>query len=166
LQLRCDSYREEFAKLDAENSALIEQVTGLRDNPVVLRSPRESMPDIRPSLTVHPLIGPKAGGLSPHITVGVYPTQPGQKLPRVGELWIKLDDSDANELGGGMADAAATLMSIALQCGAPGGPVWKDYGAGLEADREVSRCLSLLDYLGKWLLVRFCGHVPFVPTLE
>lgn len=181
LQLRCDSYREEFNKLDAERTALIEQIAELQAHPLVVQRPRESLPDVRASITVHPLIGPKNGGISPHITVGVYPTQPGQAAPRVGELWIKLDDSDANELGGGMADAAATMLSIALQCGAPlellaskliglrggpGGPVWKDYGAGLEADREVSRCLSLLDYLGKWLLVRFCGHTPFVPTVE
>lgn len=183
LQLRCDSYREEFAKLAAENSALVEQVAALRASPLVVKCPREPMPDVRGGGTFHPRIGDKLTGLSPHLTCNVYPDAgvTDRSQLRIGELWIKLDDKDANELGGGTADAMATMFSIAVQCGVPVellagklvairggpfGPVWKDYGNGLEPDREVDHCLSLLDYIGKWLLVHFCGYSPFVRTVE
>jgi len=112
----------------------------------------------------------------------------------VGELWIELDDSERHLVGGGFADAAATFVSVALQRGAPleelawklvglrggiGGPVWQradeppaiGYEEELKLEKlyipdpDVSRCTSVLDAIGKKLLVRYCSHDPFGPRV-
>jgi hypothetical protein len=160
---------------------LEEQVVDLLAMP---RRGREKAPSIRGGCCWHLRIGDRATGVSPHIHVNCYNDDPVPSTPlqaRVCEVWIELDDKDRHTLGGGLADAAATMLSMALQHGAPlcelaqklvglrggcGGPVWTR--ATPEAtvyvpDREVSRCTSLLDCLGKKLLVRFCGDEPYGP---
>jgi len=173
---------------DAENrasAAAIPTVTVTHD--------REKAPGIRGGTCWHLRIGDKDNGISPHIHVNCYSDPDAvtdRSRLRVCEVWIELDDRDRHTVGGGMADAAATFMSISLQChqdlealawklvglrGGPGGPVWvradppevMSYEQELAhkrtyvRDREVSSCTSLLDLLGKKLLVRFCRHDPF-----
>ena len=183
LRQRVTEYRAELESMEQRLACALDEVAHLHAEPVIVKCPREPLPDLRSGGTFHPRIGDKQTGLSPHLTVNVYQDEgvTERSQLRIGELWIKLDDKDANELGGGTADAMATMFSIAVQCsvpvcllaeklvalrGGPFGPVWKDYGNGLEPDREVDHCMSLLDYIGKWLLVHFCGHEPFVRRVE
>lgn len=172
---------------DARVAALEAEVDDLKAHPVVItRHDRERLPHTRYGWNWHMRIGDKDGGLSPHVHVNLFPDG------HLGELFIELDDGERHMIGGGWADAAATFFSICLQRGSPvrevaeklkglrggpGGAVWyrpdmpEELNYAQECarsrnyipDPDVSRCTSLLDAIGKKLLVRFCGDKPFGP---
>ena len=184
-RLRVDLYAAQalVERLTAERDTYRAAAEG---RPLERPREREKLPDTRYGWNWHMRLGDRENGLSPHVHVNLYPDG------RVGELWVELDDAERHMLTGGWADAAAMLFSVGVQWGAPvaelaqklvglrggpGGAVWwrpdtpevltyaqeqarpRDY----VPDPDVSRCLSLLDAIGKKLLVKFDGHEPFGP---
>ena len=157
---------------------LEQEVQGLRSNPVVVPRERERMPDERESVAWTLRIGGRDDGTSCTVHVGFY--QDG----RVGEVFLRFSKLERGTHGAAMADFACTMMSVALQYGAPLDELLsKMIGAadesggmtrvrvaderGVEswhADPDVPMCRSLRDYLGKKLRARFCQRPVEAPT--
>lgn len=146
----------------------------------------EKLLDERRSDTWHLRIGDKTTGISPYVHFGFYPSG------RLAEVFIDLDKTEKQQLGGGLADAAAMAFSVAVRQGAnlemmawkwigihggPCGPVWvmrdtppemnyaqaQAYAPPLKHDLEVWSCTSILDAIAKRILVRYLGKPRFCP---
>lgn len=187
-QLRAESHRIELVKVTYERDCAREAYLKLLGESEVLRADlakyraaaegkplevprqREHLPDDRESVAWDLRIGPRRGGISAVMHVGFFPDG------RVGEVFLQLDREHRHLVGGAMADAACTFVSIALQYGAPledlvgkligahddsGGITrWRPDPAVEKflADPDVPQCKSLRDYVGKKLRARFCAR--------
>lgn len=130
-------------------------------------SARERLPDERDSITHHFVIHYAPAALEGvegttelleidgYIHAGVYADG------RLGEVFIRI--AKMGEETSGTMDGLATTLSLALQCGAPleqlcskyVGTKFSPYGA--TNNPAIPRCTSLLDYLGRWLAMKFLG---------
>lgn len=110
---------------------------------------RNRLPNERNSKTIKFAIGGHEG----YATVGLY--EDGSP----GELFIKM--AKEGSIVSGFADAFATMVSMALQHGAPLETIYdKLIGTRFEPDGftgnpEFPRVSSILDYLGRWLKVHW-----------
>ena len=104
----------------------------------------------------------RINGSKVYITVGFYAEEP----PRIGEVFVSLEKTGSERRA--IMDEVARLASKLLQHGssveelaegwvgtksgsdAPSGPV--------QGDARIKMCTSVLDYVGRYLLVYFCGR--------
>lgn len=107
------------------------------------------LPDERPSLTQKISIGE----LDAYVTVGMYPDG------RPGEIFIKCDKEGS--MIKGMLHSFAIAISLGLQHGIPL-EVFSDKfkhmrfePGGFTGDKEISYAASVVDYIFKWLEMRF-----------
>ena len=161
-----------IAGRDEYNRALEVLVEGLkvelqriRSNPLVQPRQRERLPDTRESVTWTLRIGPRGSGTACTLCVGLYPDG------RVGEVFLRFSKLERGSHGASMADFGCTMMSVALQYGAPldellakmigaadesGGVTCVLIDGEWTADPDAPMCRSLRDYIGKKLRARFC----------
>lgn len=110
---------------------------------------RHRLPDSRDSIT-HKF---RVGGRSGYFTVGLYPN--GQP----GEIFVTWNKAGSCERG--LLDAWATMVSIALQSGISLEAVvskfkhWKFEPRGMTDHEKIRMCDSTLDYICKWLELKF-----------
>ena len=113
------------------------------------------LPDRRENTTHRVKIGPA----KVYVTLGFYPDDP----PTVGEIFISLEKTGSERRW--LMDEVARLASKLLQhgCsveevatgwigtkGSPCGPV--------QGDERIKSCTSVLDYVGKHLLITYAGR--------
>jgi ribonucleoside-diphosphate reductase alpha chain len=122
-----------------------------------MKREREKLPDDREGVTHHFVImsaHPDGGtyDVDGYITTGQYPDG------RLGELFVKVGKSDGSHA---MLDQWAISVSYALQYGAPlDGFLGKFVGArfepsGATKNKEIPRCTSPVDYVARYLLLRY-----------
>jgi ribonucleoside-diphosphate reductase alpha chain len=121
--------------------------------------PRRPLPDERPSIThAFDILAVPPGGFEPikskfYLNVGLY--ENGQP----GELFVTIRNDQG--MIRGLLDAMATMASIALQHGAPLDSICSKltghqfYPGGMTSNPDIPRCGSPLDYIGRYLLLRF-----------
>jgi ribonucleoside-diphosphate reductase alpha chain len=116
------------------------------DGPVAMR---RRLPDERHSLTHHFSVGGQEG----YVTVGLY--QDG--LP--GELFIRMAKEGSTVSG--LMDSFATAVSLALQYGVPLRVLCDKFShtrfepSGWSGNPKIGYAKSLMDYLFRWLELRF-----------
>lgn len=113
------------------------------------KAKRHRLPDERESITHHFYIGDQEG----YFTVGMYPN--GQP----GEIFVSFAKAGSSQRG--LLDAWAALVSMGLQSGVPLGAIvekfkhWKFEPAGVTRNEAIPMCSSPLDYICKWLELKF-----------
>jgi ribonucleoside-diphosphate reductase alpha chain len=96
-----------------------------------------------------------AGSLDGYVHAGIYPDG------RVGEIFIRLA-KEGSSLSG-FADALATAVSIGLQYGVPFDVYvekfshWRFEPSGYTTDPRIGFAKSIVDYVFRWLGIRFPG---------
>ena len=122
-------------------------------------SVRERLPDEREGVTHHFVItyldraSNELRELDGYIQTGEYPDG------RLGEIFIKLG-KQGEELSG-LMDGFATVFSIALQSGADLSNLCSKMiatqfePAGPTRNPEISKCTSILDYIGRWISSKY-----------
>jgi len=131
-------------------------------------SDERPMPDRRDCVTSRV----KIGACKLYITIGFYDPERTQ----IGELFIVLEKTGAERRW--MMDEIARLASKLLQRGHPleqMAEMWLGTKAELcgpvQGDDRIKNCTSVLDYVGRHLLVYYCGredlaHVKPIEKLE
>lgn len=118
---------------------------------VAARASRRRLPDERPAVT-HKF---SVGGHEGYFTVGLY--DDGQP----GELFVVI--SKEGSTVSGMMDAFATTVSLALQYGVPLPKLIEKFRHTQFEPRGFTQCAdiplasSILDYIFRWLELRFCA---------
>jgi ribonucleoside-diphosphate reductase alpha chain len=113
------------------------------------RAVRHRLPDERASVTHKFAIAGHEG----YVTVGLYPT--GQ----VGEIFIKMAKEGSTVSG--LMDAFATSISLALQHGVPLKVLCEKFAhtrfepSGWTGNEQIGYAKSLMDYIFRWLNLRF-----------
>jgi ribonucleoside-diphosphate reductase alpha chain len=134
------------ASLDAKAAPAGEEPQDLNGPP---RAVRHRLPDERASVTHKFSIAGHEG----YITVGLYPT--GQP----GEIFIKMAKEGSTVSG--LMDAFATSISIALQHGVPLKVLCEKFAhtrfepSGWTGNEQIGYAKSLMDYIFRWLNLRF-----------
>jgi len=111
---------------------------------------RRPMPSERPSIT-HKF---EVGGHSGYLTVGMYPD-----TGRPGEIFVVMAKQGSTI--GGLMDAFATAISIALQYGVPLEDLIEKFShvrfepSGFTGNPEIPFAKSIIDYLFRWMAFRF-----------
>jgi ribonucleoside-diphosphate reductase alpha chain len=119
---------------------------------------RRHLPDERRSVTHKFRVGEQEG----YVTVGLY----DDGLP--GEIFVNISKEGSTIRG--LMDSVAVLTSVALQYGVPlRNLVEKFRGvhfepAGMTSNPQVPTASSLVDYIFRWLEVRFLGVPPKADT--
>jgi ribonucleoside-diphosphate reductase alpha chain len=112
---------------------------------------RHRLPDERRAITHHFAIGGHEG----YVTVGLY------EDGKVGELFIKM--SKEGSTVSGLMDSFATAVSLALQHGVPLSMLCDKFSYtrfepnGWSGNPEIGYATSLMDYLFRYIRVRFLG---------
>lgn len=107
------------------------------------------LPDERPSLTQKISIG----DLNAYVTVGMYPDG------RPGEIFIKCDKEGSTVKG--MLQSFAIAISLGLQHGIPLEVFSEKFKHmrfepdGFTGDRDISYAASVVDYIFKWMEMKF-----------
>lgn len=111
----------------------------------------------------------RINGSKVYITVGFY----DKEQTKIGEIFVSLEKTGSERRA--IMDEVARLASKLLQYGSPVEEVadgWIGTKSGSDApsgpvqgDPRIKMCTSILDYVGRYLLVYFCGredlaHVP------
>ncbi len=115
---------------------------------------RRHLPDERRSLTHKFRVGEQEG----YVTVGLY--EEGQP----GEIFVNISKEGSTIRG--LMDSVAVMTSVALQYGVPlGNLVSKFRGvhfepAGLTGNPQIPVASSLVDYIFRWLELRFLDATP------
>jgi ribonucleoside-diphosphate reductase alpha chain len=110
---------------------------------------RRRLPDERHSLTHHFLIGGQEG----YVTVGLYE----DGVP--GEMFIRMAKEGSTVSG--LMDSFATAVSLALQYGVPMQVLCDKFShtrfepSGWSGNPKIGYAKSLMDYLFRWLELRF-----------
>ena len=118
---------------------------------------RHHLPDERHSLT-HKF---KIGGHEGYITVGMY--EDGQP----GEIFVRMAKEGSTISG--LMDSFATAISLALQHGVPLRLLVDKFShtrfepSGWSGNPEVGYAKSIMDYLFRWLGLKFLGQAPPAP---
>ncbi len=113
------------------------------------RPMRKKLPDERHSIT-HKF---SIAGHTAFMTVGLFPDG------KPGELFVSMNKQGSTLAG--IMDAWATSVSFSLQYGMPLDEVIRKIvytrfePSGMTSNPEIPRALSLLDYIGRWLALRF-----------
>ncbi len=113
------------------------------------RAKRHRLPDERASITHHFYIGDEEG----YFTVGMYPDG------RMGEIFVSFAEAGSSQRG--LLDAWAAMISLALQSGVSLEAIvekfkhWKFEPAGVTRNTNIPMCSSPLDYICKWLELKF-----------
>jgi ribonucleoside-diphosphate reductase alpha chain len=114
-----------------------------------IQAVRRRLPDERRSLTHHFSIG----GQEDYVTVGLY----ADGLP--GELFIRMAKEGSTVSG--LMDSFATAVSLALQYGVPLQILCDKFShtrfepSGWSGNPKIGYAKSLMDYLFRWLELRF-----------
>jgi ribonucleoside-diphosphate reductase alpha chain len=114
-----------------------------------VRPQRRRLPDERRAITHHFSVGGQEG----YVTVGLY--EDGQP----GELFIKM--SKEGSTVSGLMDSFATAVSLALQYGVPLKVLCDKFShmrfepSGWSANTRIGYAKSIMDYLFRWLDLRF-----------
>lgn len=122
--------------------------------PPTTKPARTKLPKTRDSITHKFRIGDNEG----YLTVGLFPDG------KPGELFIRLN-REGNAISG-FADGVCIATSIALQHGVPLDLFVKKYRntkfepSGLTDDPDIRSCTSVLDYVFRWLELRFLSASP------
>jgi ribonucleoside-diphosphate reductase alpha chain len=117
--------------------------------PKAIPSVRRRLPDERRSLTHHFSVGGQEG----YVTVGLYE----DGLP--GELFIRMAKEGSTVSG--LMDSFATAVSLALQYGVPLEILCAKFShtrfepSGWSGNPKIGYAKSLMDYLFRWLALRF-----------
>jgi ribonucleoside-diphosphate reductase alpha chain len=118
------------------------------------RAVRSHLPDERVSVT-HKF---SVGGHEGYITVGLYPDQ------RPGEIFITMAKEGSTVSG--LISSFAQALSIALQHGIPLKLFCDKFShtrfepSGWTGNPEIGQASSVMDYIFRWLRLRFCGEIP------
>ncbi|MGH9533314.1 MAG: vitamin B12-dependent ribonucleotide reductase [Terriglobales bacterium] len=118
---------------------------------------RRRLPDERQSLT-HKF---KIGGHEGYLTVGMY--EDGQP----GEIFVTMAKEGSTI--GGLMDSFATAISLALQHGVPLQLLVDKFShtrfepSGWSGNAEIGYAKSIMDYLFRWLGLKFLGQQPPAP---
>jgi ribonucleoside-diphosphate reductase alpha chain len=118
---------------------------------------RRRLPDERPAITHKFSIGGHEG----YITVGLF------EDGRPGELFVRM--AKEGSVISGLMDAFATAVSIMLQYGVPLKVMVNKFShsrfepSGFTNNPEVPHAKSLMDYIFRWLSLKFEGGVAKVP---
>lgn len=121
---------------------------------------RVRLPDERPGLVHKFRIGDQEG----YITVGLY--EDGSP----GEVFLTMSKEGSSTAG--WANGLVTILSQGLQYGVPLGAICEKFigtrfePAGMTSNKEIRTATSPLDYLGRWLLLRFREKRPVTLSLE
>src|SRR6516225_11906198 len=119
------------------------------EDPRGTRAVRRRLPDERHSLTHHFSVGGQEG----YVTVGLYE----DGLP--GELFIRMAKEGSTVSG--LMDSFATAVSLALQYGVPLEILCDKFShtrfepSGWSGNPKIGYAKSLMDYLFRWLELRF-----------
>lgn len=106
---------------------------------------RERLPDTRRSVT-HKLT---VGSVEAYLTVGHYPDG------RPGEIFVEVAKQGSTV--GGLMDAWATMVSIALQYGVPAEVIAEKFSggrfepSGITRNPDIPFASSLIDYVARWI---------------
>lgn len=119
---------------------------------------RQRLPDERKSITKKfEIYGLNEDG-EPHVYEG-YVTAGMYEDGRVGEVFVRFAKLGGRE--GRLLDACATLMSICLQSGVPLRTIIDKFSfqrfepSGFTNDSTIRTCFSPLDYIVRWLDLKF-----------
>ena len=110
---------------------------------------RRRLPDERQALTHHFSVGGQEG----YLTVGLYE----DGVP--GEIFITM--SKEGSTVSGLMDCFATAVSLALQYGVPLKVLCKKFShtrfepSGFTGNPEIGYAKSLMDYIFRWIALRF-----------
>jgi len=120
---------------------------------VVYKPVRKRLPDERPSITHKFSIAGHEG----YLHIGLYPDT---QLP--GEIFITMAKQGSTVSG--MMDAFATAISLALQYGVPLEDLCAKFShmrfepAGFTNNQQVPIAKSIMDYIFRYLSIKFLGH--------
>lgn len=114
------------------------------------------MPNRRESVT-HRV---KIGSGKVYITIGFY----DEARTEIGEIFIALEKTGAERRW--LMDEIARLASKLLQRGMPVdemaeswiGTKAEELAGPVQGDERIKNCTSVLDYIGRHLLVHYCGR--------
>jgi ribonucleoside-diphosphate reductase alpha chain len=126
-----------------------EDSTNGSQEPKAPRAVRRRLPDERRSLTHHFSVGGQEG----YVTVGLYE----DGLP--GEVFIRMAKEGSTVSG--LMDSFATAVSLALQYGVPLQILCDKFShtrfepSGWSGNPKIGYAKSLMDYLFRWLELRF-----------
>ena len=118
------------------------------------RAVRSHLPDERVSIT-HKF---SVGGHEGYITVGLYPDH------QPGEIFITMAKEGSTVSG--LISSFAQALSIALQHGVPLKLFCDKFShtrfepSGWTGNPEIGQASSVMDYIFRWLRLRFCGRYP------
>ena len=117
---------------------------------------RERLPDVRESVTHRFQIRPQdMDPVKGYVTVGLY------EDGRVGEIFVKIDKQGTQVSG--FCDAWAISVSMLLQLGYPLDAVCRKFRliqfepSGMTDNPEIRFARSPVDYISRWLEMRFLG---------
>jgi ribonucleoside-diphosphate reductase alpha chain len=136
-------------RADGSASPSDEGSTNVSQEPKATKAVRRRLPDERRSLTHHFSIGGQEG----YVTVGLYE----DGLP--GELFIRMAKEGSTVSG--LMDSFATAVSLALQYGVPLDILCAKFShtrfepSGWSGNPKIGYAKSLMDYLFRWLELRF-----------
>jgi len=114
---------------------------------------RKKLPDERPSVT-HKF---SVGGHEGYITVGLYPDT---MMP--GEIFVTM--SKEGSTISGLMDGFATAISLALQYGVPLSTLVDKFihtrfePSGFTNNKEIPMAKSVMDYIFRWMALKFMGR--------
>jgi ribonucleoside-diphosphate reductase alpha chain len=126
-----------------------EDSTNGSQEPKASQAVRRRLPDERRSLTHHFSVGGQEG----YVTVGLYE----DGLP--GEVFIRM--AKEGSIVSGLMDSFATAVSLALQYGVPLQILCDKFShtrfepSGWSGNPKIGYAKSLMDYLFRWLELRF-----------
>lgn len=149
------------ARLRRLNRALNAEVVRLRARaPASGSAQRRPLPATRDSITHKFEVAGHAG----YVTVGLYPDG------RPGEIFVVMGKEGATLRG--FCDAWARAVSLLLQYGAPLEDIVRKFAgfsfepAGFSSEPRLGHARSIIDYLVRWLALRFGVHVEEVAQAE
>lgn len=117
---------------------------------------RERLPEERRSVTHHFTIHAPAGSIDGYLIVGLY------NDGRVGELFVRI--AKVGDTVAGFADQWAQAMSLLLQLGIPLRELCTRFAytrfepSGRTMSEHVRHANSIIDYVCRYLLHKFCGE--------
>jgi len=120
---------------------------------------RRMLPDTRESVTHKAVIQDRAmGDVSLFLTVGMYPAEVDAPQ-EPGEVWINIGKQGTTLRG--LTDTVAISISLALQHGVPLRTIVDQFKShryepmGQTTNPEIPACVSIIDYVVKWMELRF-----------
>jgi ribonucleoside-diphosphate reductase alpha chain len=148
-------YRDGCKRTQPLSTSSGEAAEKAKDAVAVARPYRRRLPDEREAVT-HKF---SVGGHEGYLTVGLYPDT---KQP--GEIFVVM--AKQGSVVSGLMDSFATAVSIALQYGVPLKVLSDKFShlrfepAGFTNNREIPIAKSIIDYIFRWLALKFLHESP------